>query len=195
MTEGQQQSQPRAGIGGVLKAKPFHATFERSGRVEGLEQENWVTEMYRNRAGSVRTNLQSYDSIRDAEGKKLVILLHAQKLALIMPVSLDGSPALWGFQNYPGMRIGEATIADIVCSKVQLSNSKDGLNDVGNDAGNDAGELWTNDEYGIVLKDVKPTEFGLVIWQVKKISFEEPDPEIFKIPEGLSVVGVDTDGA
>jgi hypothetical protein len=178
--QGQRPSQPRAGMGGILKEKPFHAKFERTGPVPEGEHQEWVTEMYRNKAGSVRTNFQNHDEILDVEGKRIVILLRSGKVALVMPLAMEGTSPVWGFHDYPIIRTEATKILDIECNRVLLSKAREGPND--------AGELWVNYDDGIVLKDIKPTPSGNSVWKVTSISLTDPDPAVFNIPEGFTVM-------
>lgn len=108
-----------------------------------------------------------------------MILIPAEKIALIMPIELDGSPAVWGFQAYPEVRTETITISNILCNRVLPSNTRQGPND--------AGELWVAYELGIVLKDSKPDLAGDTVWQVSNLSLTEPDAAVFEIPDGFSV--------
>lgn len=172
-------SQPRGGVSGIIKNKPLHATFERHSHSPTSETENWVTDVFRNKSGSLRTNLQHYSSILDAEGSRLIILVPSQKTALISPTRMDGTATYWGFDKFPIFEPESVSLINIPCRRVFLSNAREGPHD--------AGELWVAYDLGLVLKDVKPAPEGDIIWTITSLSLNEPDPASFKIPEGYSV--------
>ena len=178
-SSGHHPSQPRGSAGGVLKDKPLHATFARKATVPSSEGEYWVTEVFRNRAGSVRTDLQPYSSILDVKGSRLITLLRAEKIALVTPATLDGSADFWGFNGYPIGGNESVSLMEITCRRLLISNSERGPHD--------AGELWVAYDLGLALKDIKTTPDGDITWEVNSLSLTEPDPLVFEIPEGYSV--------
>jgi hypothetical protein len=177
-------SQPRAGVSGVLKGRPFHATFEITGTQPSPDDPPWVTEMFRNRAGSVRTEMSDhrFGWILDARMQRVIVLDHISKLAFVSPVKIPDSPdsaPRWGFNKFPTFTEESAAILGVTCKKVMLSNDKT--------QPSSAGEIWIAYDLGIVMQDDKPQPAASTVWRAVSIDRSEPDASVFDIPQGYHV--------
>lgn len=118
-------SQPRAGISGTLRDRPFHAKFEITGVQPSPDDGPWVNEMFRNRAGSVRTEISGHQFgwIIDASKQRLIVLDYAAKVALVsnvkVPETSDSSPR-WAFNQFPTITEESTSILGVSCKKVIL---------------------------------------------------------------------------
>jgi hypothetical protein len=177
-------SQPRAGVSGVLKDRPFHAMFEITGTQPSPDAPLWVAEMFRNRAGSLRTEMSDhrFGWILDARTKRFIGLDHISKIAVVSPVEIPDSPdsaPRWGFNKFPTFTEESATILGVTCKKVMLSNDKT--------QSSSAGEIWIAYDLGIVMQDNKPQPAGSTVWRAVSIDRSEPDASVFDIPQGYHV--------
>jgi hypothetical protein len=177
---------PRAGVSGVLKDRPFHATFEITGVQPPPDDPPWVSEVFRNRAGSVRTEMSGHHFawIMDTMTQRLIVLDHASKLAVVSPVkipeSAESAPR-WGFNKFPAFTDESASILGVLCKKVMLSNGKT--------QSSAAGEVWIAYDLGIVMQDSKPQANGSTIWRAVSIDQSEPAASVFEIPGGYKIAG------
>jgi hypothetical protein len=177
--------QPRAGISGVLKDRPFHATFEITGTAPSPEDPAWVAEMFRNRAGSIRTELSGNRSgwIIDAETGRFTVLDHTTRAAVVSPYKTpdaEDSGPRWGFHKFPTFTDESATILGVTCKKVLLSSDKA--------RSSPAGDVWIAYDLGVVMQDDKPQGAGWTVWRAVSLDQSEPDPSVFQIPQGYRVI-------
>jgi len=180
-------SLPRAGISGTLKNRPFHAKFEIITGVQPSPDDGaWVTEMFRNRAGSVRTEISGHQFgwILDAKRQQLIVFDYNARVAVVsslkVPEPADSIPR-WGFHKFPMTTEESASILGVSCKKVILWDDKA--------QSHPAGEIWIADNLGIVMQDTKPQPEGSTVWRVVSIDQSEPDPSVFEVPQGYDVAG------
>jgi len=171
-------SQPRAGISGTIRGKPLHAKFQIIGTPQSTDDRLWISEIWRNRLGSVRTDVanHSFSWISDVGGQRFIVIDHASKIAVIAPERMEDSHSMWGFNAKPTLTTESATILGVTCSKVILSDGESGMTN--------AGELWTANGLGIVMKDIKPVPGGTIVWIASSIEETEPAASVFEIPQG-----------
>jgi hypothetical protein len=174
--------QPRAGISGIMRGKPLHARFELSGPHSRNEEGLWVSEIWRNQAGSIRTNLSgnnNFSWILDVGRQRLVALDLTSKTAVMTPMKLDDSHPMWGFNKKSTPTNESAVLLGITCNRILLL--------AGDPASTDAGEVWTANDLGIVMKDIKPVPGGNLVWRATSIELAEPDIAVFEILPGYKV--------
>jgi hypothetical protein len=83
-----------------------------------------------------------------------------------------------GFNKKPTPKNESSTVPGIPCSKVILTD---------NNSGAGSGEVWTANDLGIVMKDVKPMPGGTLGWTATSIELTEPEASIFEIPRSYKI--------
>jgi hypothetical protein len=174
---------PRAGISGVLRDGPIVATFE----VVGAKPDQagpWISAIYRDRAGSVRTELtvgaNKFVSIVDVPRARMVILDQHAQTAVVAKYDSTGSRPMWGFNLKPTYTDDRKQILNINCRRVLLFQGASGAPE---------GEVWIAEDLGLPVEDREPRGGKEIIWRATSIEAQPPRAELFSIPETFKVVG------
>jgi len=150
--------------------------------VSGMETEGKVWLKKNKMKVEMTVGGQTAITIIDGDAEEAYMYMPAENMAIRMPFTMDDDEmfeAPTDFLDYDEsiMDVGETVILNgIECQKVSF---KDESNIT----------MWIHKEYGIPIRVEIEMEGETIVWEYRNISIAPIPDEVFKLPDGVNIIG------